>query len=235
VTRVRWTPVALVVAALQMVACFAKDIEVRAPRVDAATQPESAVRPEPTARMALLDDVAQALLSGGPDHGRAGDLALYGRFIGAWDVEVTAYPPGGAPVRQHGEWLFSWALEGRAVQDVWIVPARAHRVRITEGPRPYGTTLRFPDASGQRWRIVWINPASHSVVTMTARAVDGEIVQEGIDADGQRFRWVFHEIEPNRFRWRAEDTADGVNWTIRQEMRVTRRTGVLKSSEGAES
>lgn len=223
-TRVRWTRVALWIAALQAAACFAREIEVRAPRPDAASRPESPVRPRPTAQTALLDDVAQALLSRGPDPGRAADLALYAQFIGAWEVEVTAYPPGGAPVRQHGEWLFSWALEGRAVQDVWIVPARAQRIRVTEGPRPYGTTLRFPDASGERWRIVWINPASHNVVTMTARAVGGEIVQDGVDDDGQRFRWVFHEIEPDRFRWRAEDTVDGLNWTLRQEMRVTRRT-----------
>jgi hypothetical protein len=171
-----------------------------------------------------LDDIAQALWSREPHPGRASALALYSRFIGAWDVEVSVYPPDGTPVRRRGEWLFSWALEGRAVQDVWIVPARSERRRDSGGPMPYGTTLRFPDESGQRWRIVWANPVSRSMVLMTARAVDGEIVQDGIDEDGQRFRWVFFAIEPDRFRWRAEDTPDGHNWILRQEMLVTRRT-----------
>lgn len=171
----------------------------------------------------LIDDMAQALLSFEPSAGREDALRMYGQFVDAWDVDVIAYPPDKPPVRQRGEWIFSWALEGRAVQDVWIVPARSQRSQAGTGARPYGTTLRFPDASGSRWRIVWINPVSHSLFTMTASFQNGEILQEGVDEEGHRFRWVFYEIEPDRFRWRAEDLADGRTWTLRQEMRVTRR------------
>jgi hypothetical protein len=63
----------------------------------------------------------------------------YGWLIGSWDLDVLHY--AGAAVSLKGEAHFSWVLEGRAVQDVWIAP------------RMYGTTLRVWDASIQGWRI----------------------------------------------------------------------------------
>ena len=68
------------------------------------------------------------------------------------------YPQGGGQagdtgtlVRANGERVesscevhFGWALQGRAIQDVWIVPAREGRAE-GEGDRMYGTTLRIYD------------------------------------------------------------------------------------------
>ena len=162
-----------------------------------------------------------ALGADGP-HSALGDgLQLYGQFVGAWDVEVTNYPEDEAPTRAAAEWIFGWALEGRAVQDVWIVPARGRR----DGAQaePFGTTIRYHVPDEDVWRIVWVNPVSDSVSTMTGRQVGDEIVQDGVDDDGRPFRWVFYEIDQDRFRWRAEEQAEGGGWTLLQEMTVTRR------------
>src|SRR5215831_490759 len=52
--------------------------------------------------------------------------SAYDWLIGDWEVEVHDYENGKQYV-SHGEWHFSWVLEGRAIQDVWIVPTRAER------------------------------------------------------------------------------------------------------------
>ena len=69
-----------------------------------------------------------ALQATGPAADRADRMALYGQFVGSWDLDVTEYRDDG-PVQRRGEWHFGWALEGRAVQDVWIVPPRGQRGR----------------------------------------------------------------------------------------------------------
>ena len=47
---------------------------------------------------------------------------LYGQFVGDWRTRTTAYLADGT--QEHTEWdvRFSWVLEGRAVQDLWITP-----------------------------------------------------------------------------------------------------------------
>ena len=86
-------------------------------------------------------DLASVLHSTGPHPGQAEQLNLFGRFIGAWDIDWHGTDHHGRPATLAGELHFGWVLGGRAVQDVWKVPAWA-AARL----RPfYGTTLRFYD------------------------------------------------------------------------------------------
>jgi tetratricopeptide (TPR) repeat protein len=68
-----------------------------------------------------------ALHAEGPAADRADKMALYGQFVGAWDLDVTEFKDDGTTRQRPGEWHFGWALEGRAIQDVWIVPPRGQR------------------------------------------------------------------------------------------------------------
>jgi len=99
--------------------------------------------------------LADALLAEGPDPDYADALMLFGRFVGEWDVDWTAYDGDGRQVaNERGEWIFDWVLEGRAVQDVWIIPARGRRGRPSrEGE--YGTTIRFYDPQLDVWLVTW--------------------------------------------------------------------------------
>jgi hypothetical protein len=65
------------------------------------------------------DDLAAALLAAGPDPGRAAELDLFGRFVGAWDVEWHGTFADGRPGTMTGELHFGWVMDGRAVQDVY--------------------------------------------------------------------------------------------------------------------
>jgi hypothetical protein len=55
------------------------------------------------------------------------ELDVFAPLIGSWDLQVT-WLENDVPVRQAlGEWHFARVLEGRAVQDIWIVPPRSER------------------------------------------------------------------------------------------------------------
>ncbi len=77
------------------------------------------------------ETMIEALRASGPHPALADRLMLFGQFVGAWDVDVTNYGPDGTPAQAPGEWHVAWALEGRAVMDVWIAPGVgcAYRLR----------------------------------------------------------------------------------------------------------
>src|SRR5262249_57950160 len=61
--------------------------------------------------------------------GRAGEIPesadAYGWLIGSWELDVRHYRGVDVAARGiKGEAHFGWVLEGRAVQDVWIMPRR---------------------------------------------------------------------------------------------------------------
>src|SRR5262245_66503407 len=64
--------------------------------------------------------VPEVFLSDGPDEELAGELELFGQFVGSWDVSVTNYDRDGSATTIPAEWHFAWALGGRAIQDVWM-------------------------------------------------------------------------------------------------------------------
>ncbi len=72
----------------------------------------------------MMSAFLDALGADGPSADRAGRMDLYGRFVGSWDLDVRQFSEDGTERRRAGEWHFGWALEGRAIQDVWIVPPR---------------------------------------------------------------------------------------------------------------
>jgi len=74
----------------------------------------------PQSLTAILD----ALQAGGPAVDRGGNMDLYAWLIGSWELDVTGHLPDGNTRRRPGAWHFGWVLEGRAIQAVWIVPAR---------------------------------------------------------------------------------------------------------------
>ena len=91
-----------------------------------------------------------------PDHAQ-----IFAPFIGSWDLVVRWYGEAGRVTRtEAGEWHFAWVLEGRGIQDVWIVPPRARRARgrLYE----YGTSIRFYDPALEAWQSTWSAPCMAS-------------------------------------------------------------------------
>lgn len=161
--------------------------------------------------------------SSGPALDRADKMMLYGRFIGAWDGAVTRYSANGERFDSSAEVHFGWALEGRAIQDVWIVPSRVGRA-LGEADRMYGTTLRIYDPQHDNWQITFIDPVRQTHDRMTGRQVGDDIVQEYRDANGTIVQWCFTEIEANSFHWISRERADDrATWRLTGEFYLKRR------------
>jgi hypothetical protein len=172
-----------------------------------------------------------ALLAAGPASDRAPKLALYGWLVGEWSIDVRAFGASGRTHRSRGEIHAGWVLEGRAVQDVWMIPPRSERrTELKPGDFPvtgpwYGTTLRVYDPALDAWHIHWIDPATGFQARMLGRARGTDIVQEGTLENGTRLRWSFSDLQPNAFRWTGEISADaGSTWKLQVDIAARRRT-----------
>lgn len=166
-----------------------------------------------------------ALGADGPAADRAGKMDLYGRFVGSWELDVVQIADNGARRRRKGEWHFGWALEGRAIQDVWIVPPRGELRGgdAAANVNSYGTTLRVYDPRIDAWHIQWTDPVTQNFLTMIGRADGDGIVQLGSRPDGQLLRWRFLEIARDRFRWTGEISADqGASWRLQVDFSARR-------------
>jgi len=110
-------------------------------------------------------------------------------------------------------------LEGRAIQDVWIVPNRTLRVQSKSHVRNrYGTTLRIYDPVGRSWKVYWNNPVNGSYNYLEGKVLDSEIVQLGSDANGNNIRWQFVGIMADSFHWIGEISSDDkVTWALQTE------------------
>jgi hypothetical protein len=166
-------------------------------------------------------DILRPLAAGGPQPEPSDALMLFGRFVGSWDLAMTAFDDDGSSREFVGEWHFGWALQGRSVQDVLIT-------RSLDGEVVgYGSTIRSLDAQRGVWWVVWQDPLAGEFSVLLARADGDRILLDGqwtIADDGREFRWAFSDITADSFRWQAHISEDGgTTWRLVEEMRALRR------------
>ena len=154
----------------------------------------------------------KALHSEGPADDRASQLQLYGWLIGDWVMDATVHREDGTTIKRAGEIHFGWVLQGRAIQDVWILPDVFH-----------GTTLRIYDPELGAWHILWNDPLRQYYARQIGRAQGNDIVQIGKNDSGVMLRWSFTEMTANSFRWLGERSPDdGKSWQLQADFRVRR-------------
>jgi uncharacterized protein len=172
----------------------------------------------------LTHVLAAALFSSGPSPELGEAAKAFDWVIGGWRAEVFDYAEDGTARTGEGEWWFSWALEGRVIQDIWIAPPRGER---EGGDLPvrdrYSTTLRWLDGDGETWRILWLNPVTGVLNRLSGRLTDGRIVLEG-EEYGRPARWSFNDITPDSFVWRGESQQEDGSWRLDAEFRLLRIT-----------
>jgi len=153
-----------------------------------------------------------ALISTGPAADRAGKMNLYGWLIGDWLFDAVVHGDDGAAHAGEGEIHFVWALDGRAIADVWILPGVF-----------YGSTLRVYDPAIDAWHILWSDPLKQFYARQIGRAQGADIVQVGDMGNGVHLRWSFTDITPSSFRWRGERSTDaGASWHLQADFRARR-------------
>ena len=149
----------------------------------------------------------------------------YGFLVGHWELNVLHYWAQNVADRGiKGEVHAGWVLEGRAIQDVWIMPRRSDRnARLDKQFNMYGTTLRVWDPTIEAWRISWSNPAGDHYEQQIGRGVGHDIIQLGCRPDGTTTRWTFTQITPNSFHWLGHALQpDGHSWLLEGEFHAQR-------------
>lgn len=163
----------------------------------------------------LLSPFADALISAVPHADIPEEHRIFAPFIGDWDLIVSWFDEAGNLMRrERGEWHFSWILEGRGVQDIWIVPPRGERAQ-SDSLYEYGTSLRFFDETLNAWQSTWIGPMHQVVRTFLAHGIGDEVVLETTEGQVPRMRWSFADMKPNSFTWRNELWV-GSYWRVQQ-------------------
>ena len=157
--------------------------------------------------MPTSSSLIAALHTSQPAADRAEKMKLYGWLVdrgGRWEMDTIVYGDDGTPQPGRGEIHFGWVLEGRGIQDVWILPGVFH-----------GTTLRVYDPALDAWHILWSDPLRQNYSRQLGRASGKDIVQEGHNSAGDAVRWSFTEITPDSFRWIGERSQDqGETWRM---------------------
>ena len=138
---------------------------------------------------------AHVLMSDGPDPQLAKPLQLYAWLVGRWHFDISTIQDDDTTHHGEGEIHAAWVLQGRAIQDVWMIPRLRDR-RPGLAPMPgagnwYGTTLRIYDPALDAWRILWNDPATGFFTQQIGRAQGSNIVQTGPDPRGGAMRWTF--------------------------------------------
>lgn len=150
-------------------------------------------------------------------------LSLFAPLIGSWSLTVYDYEPDGSIEASDAEWHFGWALDGRAVADVWLSPSRAARAAGARDGE-WGVTLRFFDAELAAWRSTWIGPKRGWVIPFIGRPTPDGIELAG-ERDETRLRWRFSNLTADSFTWQAEETPAGGQPWIRQRFEAVRMRG----------
>jgi hypothetical protein len=162
-----------------------------------------------------------ALISDGPHPDIPPEHQIFAPFIGDWNLIVQWFDETGHGDRtERGEWSFRWVLEGRAVQDVWIVPPRRDR-SAHSALYEYGTSLRFFDKELGAWQSSWIGPMHRIVRTFIARKSGDRVVLETTEGMTPRMRWSFFDVETDAFEW-SNEVWTGTEWRLQQTFEAKR-------------
>ena len=164
-----------------------------------------------------------SLLADRPAPGMTKEVDLFGRLSGRWRTLITYFPLEGPERREEGEWTFGYALEGRAVIDVWQVPPRG-QLGGAKGTSSHecGLCVRVYDPRVKLWRFTFHGPVLGVTTDMLAFAVGSDIVQERFYG-GRCGRWIFSDISHERFFWRSVLSGDGgVSWRLTQTIEARR-------------
>ena len=170
-----------------------------------------------------MSDFISAVYSEGPRNELREKLHLFGQFVGDWEFEGVFGKGTPDEWRVPGEWLFSWILDGTAIQDVFICPSRAEREQSSHPDAEYGTTVRFYNPSTDTWDICYGLLGGMRV--FEARQVGEQIIVRNQDeADGLN-EWVFSDVMPDSFHWQNRTSYDqGATWQVYFELFARRKS-----------
>ena len=132
------------------------------------------------------------------------EFNYFEKLIGSWAID---YIESNNSISIKGEWHFSWVLEGMAIQDVIILP-----------DYEYGTSLRIYNPDTHAWDVAY--GYTGKIIRLEAKKQDDMIMLTFVN--DERRKWVFTNIENNRFHWENITGKDDGEWDINAEIYAER-------------
>jgi hypothetical protein len=166
-----------------------------------------------------VPDIIRALAATGP-HASLGDQAkVLEQLVGTWDIEYRDILKDGREQRRSGQFIMAWVLDGRAIEDVWIVEPSEGRQE-----REVYADIRYFDSKTRTWPTVFIDPEHASMAKFTGGAtLDGRMVLQTSDLGRPQNRWSFTANGPDSFVFRDEYSNDGgETWKLLSEDHLKR-------------
>lgn len=158
-----------------------------------------------------MNDFSQALMAFKASANIPPQDNWFAPLIGSWKFEWIDKKDD-VERRVPGEWIFSWVIEGCALQDVFICPERGHRVNLPNDAA-YGTTLRWYNAKERCWDAVYVE--KDSFTTLKAHKDKSDIVLTCTNCEGYEMKWIFSELTKDHFHWRNIISNDGgEHWNV---------------------
>lgn len=163
-----------------------------------------------------------ALVATGPNEQYADKLMLFGQFVGEWDFDWRNVDGNGNERKVKGEWIFSWTLQGNAVQDLFICPSREYNKLNPQPDAEYGTTIRIYNPQKDAWDIFY--GCKGEATLLEAKSEDSKIVLTCLNAPDFQMKWVFSDITHDSFHWQCISSSDeGATWNVWGELLAHRK------------
>lgn len=155
-----------------------------------------------------------------PHPALADHAQVLNRLVGTWDVKYTEFAKDGTTTHRTGEFIVGWIMDGRAIQDLWIVHPSG-----TRKEREVYTDVHWYDEKARLWRAAFVDPEHGSVAKFTGGPVGNDrYVLETADLGSKQTRWSFNEIRSDSFVWRDEaSNDDGKTWMLQSEYQMKRQ------------
>lgn len=147
-----------------------------------------------------MQNFVEALISDSKKPSLPEAFHYFGKLIGSWAIDYIESNPS---LSIQGEWHFSWALEGMAIQDVIILP-----------DYEYGSSLRIYNPNTHAWDVAY--GYIGNIIRLEAKKQNDMIVLTFIN--DERRKWIFTKIEDHCFHWKNVTVQDDGEWLINAEI-----------------
>lgn len=171
--------------------------------------------------IAVVAPVGAGVIADGPAEDAPVELQQFGRLVGAWECTGFTRQKDGEwqPNPWKNTWTWYWALDGRAIQDVWEAPPES------PSGASIGTNLRVYDVNTGTWHMAWTTTLTNQFDLFTATQQGEDMVMEGrIPGRGPRpehfARITFHDMQPQSYLWRYEASLSGQPDTWKEQARL---------------
>lgn len=149
------------------------------------------------------------------------DKDTFGKFIGKWNLDLIIINPDGSNIKYKGEWHFHRILQGRAIQDIWIIPGLTSN-KVNEF-HEFGTTVRTFNPKTNKWKAVWIGPIQNQLFVFDIEDNNEQIILTEMNNPNLEMKWSFFDISKNSFKWKSEvKINEHNNWFTNYHMKLTR-------------